>query len=129
MKKEIIPQPKGAPNPIGPPGYPQAVKAGNWIFMTLAKPGLTSFEEQFTAILEEIKTTLESLGSSMGDIVQMHTFFVDLKRDAAKAGPIWLKYLPEGKWPVGAWVGIKELMPVEPPLLVEVACSAIIPDE
>ena len=129
MKKEIIRQPEGAPNPIGPPQYPQAVKAGNFIYMTLAKPGLTSFEEQFTAILEEIKTTLESLGSSMGDIVQMHVFFVDLKRDAEKVGPIWQKYIPEDKWPVGAWIGIKELYPVEPPLLVEIACTAIVPDE
>jgi enamine deaminase RidA (YjgF/YER057c/UK114 family) len=124
MKKEVIPQPAGTTNPIGPPQYPQAVKAGNWIFMTLAKPGLTSFEEQFAAILEEIKTTLESLDSSMGDIVQMHVFFVDLKRDAEKAGPIWQKYLPEDNW-----VGIKELFPGQPPLLVEVACSAIVPDE
>ncbi len=128
MKKEIIPQ-RASTNPIGPPQYPQAVKAGNLIFMTLAKPGLTSFEEQFTAILEDIKTTLESLGSSMGDIVQMHVFFVDLKRDAEKVGPIWQKYIPEDKWPVGAWIGIKELYPVEPPLLVEIACTAIVPDE
>ena len=42
--------------------------------MTLAKGGAT-FEDQFTAILEEIKSCLESYGSSMWDIVDMTVYF------------------------------------------------------
>ena len=130
MKKEVIRNP-GSEHP-----YPAAVKAGNLIFITIAageavariKAG-PSFEEQFTACFERIKETLESQGSSMGDIMQLNVYFVNLERDAEKAGPIWQKYLPEDKWPVGAWMGIKELMPREPPLLVELGCIAIIPDE
>ena len=130
MKKEIIRNP-GSEHP-----YPAAVKAGNLIFVTVAaeedsaaiKSG-PSFEEQFTACFERIKQTLESQGSSMGDIMQLNVYFVDLERDAEKAGPIWQKYLPEDKWPVGAWIGIKQLLPSDPTLLVEVGCIAIIPDE
>ena len=127
MKKEVIRYPDSThPMGAGHP-YPRAVKAGNWIFMTLGNGAGPSFEEQFTGCFEEIKTTLESLGSSMGDIMQMNVFFVNLERDADKAGPIWQKYLPSDRWPIGAWVGIKELLSAK--MLVEVTCTAIIPDE
>ncbi len=123
MKKETIPQ----PNTTHP--YPKAVKAGNWVLVTIANRSGPSFEEQFTGIFEQIKSTLEGLGSSIDDIVQLNVFFVNLKRDYEKAVPIWQKYLSRDKWPVGAWVGITELVPSDPTLLVEMTCSAIIPDE
>ena len=126
MKKEYIRYPDST-HPL-----PRAVKVGNWIYIAVAKPG-PSFEEQFTATLEDVKATLESLGSSMGDLVQMTVYFVNLQRDYDKIVPIWLKYLPLDKWPMAAWIGVKELVPREspdePPLQVEIACSAIIPDE
>ena len=120
MKKEV----KFYPGKHGQ--YPQAVKAGNWIFMTLGKGGAT-FEEQFTAILEEIKSCLESYGSSMWDIVDMTVYFVDLKGDRNKAIEIWGKYIPSDNHPVAAWIGIKELFTRE--LRVEVMCTAIIQDK
>ena len=126
MKKEYIRDP-GSTHPL-----PRAIKVGNWIFTALTKPG-PSFEEQLTGILEEIKTTLEGLGSSMGDIVQMTVYFVNLGRDYEKTIPIWRKYMPRDKWPMAAWIGVSELVPgeppLEPPLQVEIACSAIVPDE
>ena len=130
MKKEIIRRP-GSTHP-----YPRAVKAGNKIYMTVSaeeeicgiKAG-PEFEDQFRACFEEIKTTLESLGSSMGDILQLNVHFVNLARDSEKAGPIWQEYLPEDNWPAGIWMGITELLPSDPPLLVEVSCIALIPDE
>ena len=127
MKKEII------PGGYGP--FPRAVKAGNWIFMAAAGvdhdgnvvgPG---FEEQLTYTYEEIKETLESLGSSMENIVQQTIYFVNMERDMGKAGPIRKKYIPDDKLPSVAGIGIKELMPIEPPLLVEITLTAIIPDE
>lgn len=123
MKKEVI------RNTDTTHPYPKAVKAGNWVFVTIANRSGPSFEEQFTGIFEQMKTTLESLGSSIDNIVQLNVFFVNLKDDYEKAVPIWQKYLSRDKWPVGAWVGITELVPSDPPLLVEMACSAIIPDE
>ena len=123
MKKQTIPNP-GSTHP-----YPKAVKAGNWVFVTIASGVGPSFEEQFTDIFERTKTTLESLGTSIGNIVQLNVFFVNLERDFDKAGEIWVKYLSLENWPVGAWVGIKELVPSDPPHVVEMCCTAIIPGE
>ena len=102
--------------------YPRAVKADDWIFMTLGMAGAT-FEEQLVGIFEEIKSVLESYGSSMWDIVSMTVYFVDLKGDRAKALEIWPKYIPSDNHPVAAWIGIKELW--RPHMLVEVTCTAI----
>ncbi len=107
--------------------WPRAVKVGNWIFMALANSTGSSFEEQLAGLLEEIKTTLESLGSSMGNIAKTTVYFVNLERDFDKAGAIWQKYFPSDNPPAVAWIGIKEL--ASPSVLVEITLSAIIPDE
>ena len=120
-----------------PGGYkhlPRAVKAGNLIFMAAA--GIDhdgnvvgpSFEEQLDYIYKEIKETLESVGSSMENIVQMTMYHVDA-RNMGKGGPIRRKYIPDDKIPMTAGIGIKELMPIDPPLLIETTLTAIIPDE
>ena len=64
-----------------------------------------------------------------GDILQLNAHIVDLAANVEKAVPIWGEYLPEDKWPIGIWMGITELMPEDPPMLVEVSCIALIPDE
>ena len=114
-----------------PGGYkhlPRAVKAGNLIFMAAA--GIDhdgnvvgpSFEEQLDYIYKEIKETLESVGSSMENIVQMTMYHVDA-RNMGKGGPIRRKYIPDDKLPMTAGIGIRELMPIETTL------TAIIPGE
>ena len=115
--------------------YPRAVKAGNWIFMALARastsPGST-FEEQFTDLLEEIEATLESLGSSLGNIVQSTVYFTDYWRDVDKAHEVYGKYFPSDNPNAVAWIGIKDLYPTkppQPPVMVEMTLTAIIPDE
>ncbi len=65
----------------------------------------------------------------MGDIVQMTVYFVNMERDLDKTIPIWQKYMPSDNRSAAAWIGITELVPMEPPVLVEITCSAIIPDE
>ncbi len=131
MKKEVILYPDGtAP-------WPRAVKAGNWIFMAVAGTDPDgnvvgpSFEEQLTYCYESMKKTLESLGSSMDNIVQMTMYYVDMERDIDKVSKIWGKYFTVGKYPSVAGIGIKELMPTapQPPLLIEMTLTAIIPDE
>lgn len=112
--------------------FPRAVTAGNWIFLALASNVGTTFEEQFTALIEEIKTTLEGLGSSLGNIVQSTVYFTNLERDVNKAGEVWQKYFPSDNPNAVAWIGIKDLYPAEPPqppLLVEMTVTAIVPDE
>ncbi len=129
MKKEVILYPDGtAP-------WPRAVKAGNWIFVAAAgvdRDGNTAgptFEEQSAHALEEIKTTLESLGSSMDNIVQMTTYYVDMESDSGEMSEIWGRYFTVGKYPSVAGIGIKELLKLDPPLLIEMTLTAIIPDE
>ena len=130
MKKECIRYKEGAaPFPqvsslfsIVPP-----VKAGNWIFIALANSTGATFGEQFTNLLEEVKWSLESMGSSMENMVSSTVYFVHLERDSEEAFKIWPKYFPSDNPHATAWIGIKEL--VRPHLLVEIACAAIIPDE
>ena len=116
MKKEVIQHPSEAYV------YPRAVKAGNWIFIAAAgvddelKTVGPSFEEQLDHIFNEMKKTLESLGSSMENIVQMTMYYVDMARDLEKVGPIWEKYFPADNPPMTAGIGVKELMPIDPPL-------------
>ena len=128
MKKEVIRYSDNRP-------WPRAVKAGNWIFMAVGpideegNVAGPSFEEQLTKIFEKIKETVESLGSSMDNIVEMTLYYVDMARDVGKVGPIREKYIPDDKMPAIAGIGIKELYSTDPPLLIEITCSAIIPDE
>ena len=126
MKKEII---RFTDTEVA---FPRAVKAGSWIFIGLADTVGTTFEEQFTSVLEGVKTTLESLGSSMGNIVQSTVYFTNFERDVDKAHEVWRKYLPSDNPNAVAWIGVKDLYPMkppQPPLHVEMTLTAIIPDE
>ena len=137
MKKEVILYPDGtAP-------WPRAVKAGNWIFIAAAGTDPNgnvvgpSFEEQLTYIFETVKKTVESLGSSMENIVHMITFMVNID-DFSKVREIRGKYIPPEKMPattavevtslVRSFMSEGKLVKLDPPMLVEIDCTAIIPD-
>ncbi len=129
MNKEIVFYRDGAVS------WPRAVKAGNLIFFTAAgvdKLGNVAgpeFEQQLEFTLKELKATLESLGSSMTDILQVTWYYVDLSRDLEKAPAIRREYIPDDKVPMMAAIGVTELAPVgDWPLLIEVTGCAIIPD-
>jgi enamine deaminase RidA (YjgF/YER057c/UK114 family) len=62
----------------------------------------------------------------MDNIVEMTMYYVDMERDMEKVTPIWRKYI--SSFPMVAAIGTTGLMPMDPPLLVEITCSAIIPD-
>ena len=112
--------------------YPRAVKAGNWIFMALAHGTGATFEEQFAGLLEEIKATLESLGSSMGNVVTSTVYFTNFERDVDIAWDVYGKYFPDDDPNAVAWIGIKDLFPAkppQPPVMVEMTLTAIVPDE
>lgn len=126
MKKEII-KSDSREKP-----WPRAVKAGNHIYVAAAafndegKSVSAEFEEQLDFVFSDMKKTLEGLGSSMDDIVQMTIYMVDLERDNPKIPPIWAKYIKS--MPMVASIGTNQLMPVDPPLLVEITATAIISD-
>ncbi len=124
--------------------YPRANKVDNWIFLSgvvaLDDHGKTvgvSIEEQATRIFEEIQKTLEDLGSSMDNIVRMMTFMVNIE-DFGKVKEIREKYIPQDKNPAATAVEVTslvksfmnqgQLVKHAPPLLIEVECTAIIPD-
>lgn len=128
MNKEIIFHPGGAVP------WPRAVKAGNMIHFAAAgvdKLGNVAgkqFEQQLEFTLKELKATLESLGSSMADILHLTWYYVDLSRDLEKAPAIRRKYIPDDKVPMMAAIGVTELAPVgDWPLLIEVTGCAMIP--
>ena len=129
MKKEVIFHPGGTVP------WPRAVKAGNWISIVAAgidaKGVVVSadFEAQLDFTYSEMKKTLDSLGSSIENIVQMTIYLVDMERDLPKVSAIRKKYIPDDKFPAVAAIGTTQLAPMDPPLLVEISCSAIIPDE
>ena len=126
MKKEVI------PNESPAKVWPRAVKAGNHIYVATAgidddgKSVGPEFEEQLDYIFSDMKKTLESLGSSMDNLVEMTIYMVDLARDNEKIGPVWGKYIKS--MPMVASIGTTQLMPLDPPLLVEVTATAIIED-
>ena len=126
MKKEVIPS-GSRQKP-----WPRAVKAGNHIYVAAAafdeegKSVSAQFEEQLDFIFSDMKKTLEDLGSSMDEIVEMTIYMVDLERDNPKIPKIWAKYIKS--MPMVASIGTTQLMPVDPPLLVEVTATAIVSD-
>ena len=129
MNKEIIFHPDGAVS------WPRAVKAGNLVFFAAAgvdKLGNVAgpeFEQQLEFTLKELKATLESLGSSMTDILQVTWYYVDLSRDLEKAPAIRRKYIADDQVPMMAAIGVTELAPVgDWPLLIEATGCAVIPD-
>jgi enamine deaminase RidA (YjgF/YER057c/UK114 family) len=125
--------------------YPKANKVGNWIFLSgvvaLDDQGKTigaTIEEQATRVFEDIKKTLEELGSSMDNIVRMLTFMVNID-DFGKVKEIRERYIPQDKNPAATAVEVSslvrsfmnqgQLVKHDPPLLLEVECTAIVPDE
>ena len=129
MKKEVIPHTDGTVP------WPRAVKAGNWISIVAAgidaKGVVVSadFEAQLDFTYGEMKKTLDSLGSSIENIVQMTIYLVNMERDLPKVSAIRRKYIPDDKFPAVAAIGTTQLAPMDPPLLLEISCWAIIPDE
>ncbi|OGP91804.1 MAG: deaminase, partial [Deltaproteobacteria bacterium RBG_16_47_11] len=82
MKKVI--QTEKAPKPIGP--YSQAIRAGNFIFLSGQTPIDPKTEElvkgdirqQTQRVLENMKGVLESQGLGMEDVVKVSIFLKDM---------------------------------------------------
>jgi enamine deaminase RidA (YjgF/YER057c/UK114 family) len=115
--------------------WPKAVKAGNTVHFAVAGvDGLgnvvgPNFEQQLEFMYKQLQGTLNELGGSMEEILQMTLYYVDLASDLEKAPQIRKKYIPDHKMPIVAAIGVKELAAVgQYPLLVEATGSAIVPD-
>ena len=113
--------------------WPRAVVVGDRAYFVGAAVGDDgssvgpSFEAQSDFILGEIQATLESLGSSMDEIIEMTFFYVNMKRDQPKMGPIFSKYFRT--MPITCGIGTTELEAMDPPLLIEIKGSALVPTQ
>lgn len=85
MKREII-KSQGAPQAIGP--YSQAVKIGQWIFVSGQIPinpqtgelVLDSVEVQTEIVIENIKNILKEAGASLKDVVKTTLYLNDMSK-------------------------------------------------
>lgn len=129
MKREFIVR-EGPKSEFGPRG----TKAGNLIFTASAALGddgkavSASFEEQAEWILQDIKETLESAGSSLDHILLLTIFVVDIANNVTKLEPIFHKHFGgPHNFPQLASIGSDGLFPSDPPLLIEMTCQALVP--
>ncbi len=122
MKKETILGKPGAP-------YAKAVKAGGFIFVSgsvavdpatgkVPKGGIKTHTRQ---VLENLKTTVESLGSSMEDVVKVNVYLVDVQ-DFGGMNEVCREFFPEP--PARTTVGINELARKE--FLVEIDLMTVL---
>ena len=96
MNKKII-NTKNAPKPVGP--YSQAVKAGNFLFVSgqgpidpqTGKIVRDNIEQQTIRTLENIKAILNSEGLDFQDVVKVSVFLKDIK-NFSKMNDIYSRY-------------------------------------
>jgi 2-iminobutanoate/2-iminopropanoate deaminase len=122
MKKETILGKPGAP-------YAKAVKAGGFLFVSgnvavdpeTGKVPEGGIKEQTRQVLENLKATVEGLGSSLADVVKVNVYLVDVQ-DFGGMNEVYQEYFPEP--PTRTTVGINELAREE--FLVEIDLMAVL---
>jgi 2-iminobutanoate/2-iminopropanoate deaminase len=108
MKKEVI---------LGRPGspYAKAVKANGFLFVSgnvgvdpaTGKVPEGGIKEQTRQVLENLKATVESLGSSLEDVVKVNVYLVNV-RDFPGMNEVYKEYFGSEP-PARTTVGVHEL--------------------
>jgi len=112
MPKEVIVSEK-APKPVGP--YSQAVKAGNFLFISGQLPinpatgeiVRGNFEEAVKVVLENVKSIVEEAGGTMDDIVKVTVYMKDLSL-FSKFNEIYSQYFRD-KYPARVVVEVSRI--------------------
>ncbi len=96
--KEIIKTDK-APQPVGP--YSQAVKVGNFLFLSGQIPYTPegklagdTIQEQTRQVLENLKAVLEAAGANMNNVVKVTVYLKDMN-DFGEMNKIYAEYFKE----------------------------------
>lgn len=134
---------ENAPKPMGL--YPHARKVGNLLFLSGVGPraagsgseeanipGLKydkngnyeefDFEAQCHSVFQNVKTILETSGSSWDKIVDVTTFLTDMKRDFKTYNRVYAEYFKENQ-PCRTTVEVNAL---PSPIAIELKCIAVI---
>ena len=112
MPKEVVISEK-APKPVGP--YSQAVKAGNFLFVSGQLPINPAtgeiirgnFEEAVKVVLENVKSIVEEAGGTMDDIVKVTVYMKDLSL-FSKFNEIYSQYFKD-KYPARVVVEVSRI--------------------
>ena len=112
MPKEVVISEK-APKPVGP--YSQAVKAGNFLFVSGQLPINPAtgeiirgnFEEAVKVVLENVKSIVEEAGGTMDDIVKVTVYMKDLSL-FSKFNEIYSQYF-KNKYPARVVVEVSRI--------------------
>ncbi len=109
--KEIIKTDK-APQPVGP--YSQAVKVGNFLFLSGQIPytsegklAVDTIQEQTRQVLENLKAVLEAADADMNNVVKVTVYLEDMN-DFGEMNKIYAEYFKE-KPPARAAVEVARL--------------------
>ena len=105
-------------------GCVRATKVGNhiWVSGTCAQGETVTI--QTNAIFKVIQTSLEELGSGLGDVVITRMFAADVKKDFQELGQAHFDvFSPHGVKPCNTLVGAELLLDA---FKVEIECEAII---
>jgi reactive intermediate/imine deaminase len=111
MRREII-ETSMAPAAIGT--YSQAVRIGDSVYLS-GQIGLNpqtgtleeSFDAQATRVFENLKAVAEAAESSLGEVVKINLYLIDLA-NFGKVNEIMARYF-QPPYPARAAVGVKEL--------------------
>ncbi len=126
IRKVTTPQ---VPEPAGGI-FSNCLVVGDQVFlsgMTASGPdgraiGGDSMEAQARAVLAKIRLLVEAAGASMGDIVKLTVYVIDIAR-RAEIGKARAEYFP-GQKPCSTLIEVKSL--VAPDLLIEIDAVAIV---
>ena len=108
--------------------FSQATRAGDTIWVS-GQIGLDAenrpangIGEQTRLAFENLKTVLEAAGATLGDVVELTTFHMDLKGGVAEFAKVKDTFFPDN-YPSWTAVGVTEL--AIPGLLIEIRAVAV----
>ena len=109
--------------------FSQATRVGDMVWVS-GQVGIDSdmrpakgLAEQARLAFAGLKSVLEAAGASLGDVVELVTFHIDLRGGATEFGAVKDEFFPS-HYPSWSAVGVTEL--AMPELLVEIRAVAVV---